>query len=116
MNPYLIIAALLAMAGASLGSFQLGVDHQKASQIDKEQTVAEAVKAANDASAQVLATMKPTYTTIKSEVRREIQTNTVFADCKLPADSLRLVNQALNAGRRTEPAGGGKLPDPDPTE
>lgn len=116
MNPYLIIACLLAMAGAGWGGFTLGVDHEKASQIDKKEVVAAAVEAATKTSADVLATMKPTYTTIKSEVRREIQTNTVFADCKLPADSLRLVNQALNGGRRTEPAGDGKLPGAHPPE
>lgn len=111
MNPYLIIAALLAVAGAGYGGFTLGVDHEKAHQVDKADVVAAAVKAANDSSAQVLATIKPRFTTIQNEVQREIRTNTVFADCKLPADSLRLVNQALAGGHRAEPAGGGKLPD-----
>lgn len=116
MNAQLIIIALLGMAGAGWGGFTLGVDHEKASQVDKKEVVAAAVKAATETSAQVLATMKPTYTTIKSEVRREIQTNTVFADCKLPSDSLRLVNQALNGGRRAEPAGDSKLPGADSAE
>ena len=35
MNPYLIIATLLAVLSAGAGGFRLGVDHEKASQIDK---------------------------------------------------------------------------------
>jgi len=116
MNPYLIIAALLAVAGAGYGGFTLGVDHEKANQVDKTEVVAAAVKAATETSAQAIAAIKPKYTTIKSEVQREIRTNTVFADCKLPADSLRLVNQALTGGRGAQPAGDGKLPGTDAAE
>lgn len=110
MNPWLIIACMLAVAGAGYGGFELGVDHEKANQVDKKEVVAAAVKAATETSANVLATMKPQFTTIKNEVQREIRTNTVFADCKLPADSLRLVNQALSGGRGPQPAGDSKLP------
>lgn len=120
MNPWLIIAALtaslVAVAGAGYGGFQLGVDHEKANQIDRKEVVAAAVKAATETSAQAIAAIKPKFTTIKSEVQREILTNTVFADCKLPADSLRLVNQALSGGRGPQPVGDGKLPADKPAE
>jgi hypothetical protein len=108
VNPYTIIAALVACLGAGWGGFALGVDHQKASQIDKQDGIAQAVEAANKSAAVAIAALRPRYTTIQNEVQREIQTHTVFADCKLPADSLRLANQALSGG--SEPAGGGKLP------
>lgn len=111
MNPYLIIAALLAVLGAGAGGFKLGADHQLAAQTREQNHIAEAVDAANAAAAQAIAQIKPKYTTIQNEVQREIRTNTVFADCKLPADSLRLVNQALNGG--AEAPGGGKLPGAD---
>jgi uncharacterized protein HemX len=111
MNPYLIIAALLAVLAAGAGGFKLGADHQLAAQAREQNHIAEAVDAANAAAAQAIAQIKPKYTTIQNEVQREIRTNTVFADCKLPADSLRLVNQALNGG--AEAPGGGKLPSAD---
>jgi len=111
MNPYLIIAAMLVALGAGAGGFKLGADHQLAAQAREQNHIAEAVDAANAAAAQAIAQIKPKYTTIQNEVQREIRTNTVFADCKLPADSLRLVNQALNGG--AEAPGGGKLPGAD---
>jgi uncharacterized protein HemX len=111
MNPYLIIAALLSVLAAGAGGFKLGADHQLAAQAREQNHIAEAVDAANTAAAQAIAQIKPKYTTIQNEVQREIRTNTVFADCKLPADSLRLVNQALNGG--AEAPGGGKLPGAD---
>lgn len=114
MNPYLIIAALLAVLGAGAGGFKLGADHELASQAREDAHVAKAVEAATNVSAQAIATLKPVYTTIQNEVQREIRTNTVFADCKLPVDSLRLVNQALGGG--TIPTVDSKLPKPKPTK
>lgn len=98
MNPYLIIAFLVAILGAGAGGFKLGADHEVAAQAREDEHVAKAVDAANKTSAEAIAAIRPKYTTIQNEVQREIRTNTVFADCKLPADSLRLVNQALNGG------------------
>ena len=112
MNPWLIIAALVAVLAAGAGGFTLGVDHQKAAEIDKREVVAEAVEAANATAAQAIARLKPTYTTIQAKVQHEIETNTVYRDCKLSADGLQLANQALNGGA-TAP-GGGKLPQADP--
>ena len=96
MNPYLIIAALVAVLTAGAGGFKLGADHEIASQAREQKHITEAVDAATNVAAQTIANIKPKYTTIQNEVQREIRTNTVFADCKLPANSLLLVNQALN--------------------
>jgi uncharacterized protein HemX len=114
MNPYLIIAALVAVLAAGAGGFKLGADHEIASQAREQKHITEAVDAATTAAAQAIATIKPKYTTIQNEVQREIRTNTVFADCKLPPDSLRLVNQALNAGTVT--TADSKLSKPDATK
>lgn len=111
MNPSIIIALLLTVMGAAAGGFKLGSDHEVASLAREQNHIAEAVDAANMVAAQAIASIKPKYTTIQTEVQREILTNTVFADCKLPADSLRLVNQALNGG--TVAPDRGKLPKPD---
>lgn len=42
--------------------------------------------------------------TIFNETQREIQTNTVYRDCVLPADGVRLANQA-RAGTTGKPGG-----------
>ena len=111
MNPYLIIAALVAVLAAGAGGFKLGADHEIASQAREQKHITEAVDAANATAAQAIATIKPKYTTIQNEVQREIRTNHIFSDCKLPPDSLRLVNQALNGGAVTTTDS--KLPKPD---
>lgn len=113
MNPYLIIACLAAILAAGAGGFRLGVDHEVAAQAREDAHIAEAVDAANASAAQAIAKLKPTYTTIQGKVRHEVETNTVYRDCKLSPDGLLLANQALAGG--TETASGGKLPAPDAT-
>lgn len=115
MNPYLIIAALVSVFSAGAGGFRLGVDHQKASQIDKAETVAAAVEAASQSAAQAIAALKVKSTTIKSELQYEVRTNTVYADCKLTPGGLQLANQAL-APTGAFTIGSGKLPKVDATE
>lgn len=111
-SPAFLVAFLLSIMATAWGSFRLGVDHEVASQAREDQHIAEAVDAATTVAAQAIASIKPKYTTIQNEVQREIQTNTVFTDCKLPADSLRLVNQALSPSSAA--AGTSKLPGADP--
>ena len=110
MNPYLIIAALLAVLGAGAGGFKLGVDHEKAGQIDKQESIAEAVDAANNVWASKVADLKPVFTTIQNKVQHEVETHTVYTDCKLSPDGMLLANQALAGG--TKPAVEGQLPAP----
>ena len=114
MNPYLIIAALLAVMGAGVGGFKLGVDHQRASYSEKQESVAEAVDAANAVWAAKIADLKPTYTTIQGKLEKQIETNTVYRDCKLDAVGLQLANQALGGG--SVPRSGGELPKADPAK
>ena len=112
LNPYLLIAVLLAFMGAGFGGFKLGVDHQKAGEIDKVQLVAEAVDAANNASAAAISNIKIKSITLTNEVQREVRTNTIYADCHLPDNGLRLVNAALDPSAAYG-IGSGKLPKVD---
>ena len=115
LNPYMLIAVLLAFMGAGFGGFKLGVDHQKAGEIDKVQLVAEAVDAANNASAAAIANIKIKSITLTNEVQREIQTNNIYHDCKLPDSGMRLVNAALDPSAAYS-LGGGKLPQANPAK
>lgn len=112
MNPYLIIACLVAMLAAGVGGFKLGVDHEVASQARAEKLVQDAGQKMEDAAAQAIAKLKPKYTTIQNEVQREIVTKTVYADCRHSPDGLLLANQALNGG--AAPAGDRQLPEAEP--
>lgn len=96
MNPYLIIAALVAVMAAGAGGYKLGVDHEFAAQAREDEHIAQAVDAANSAWGAKIGILKPKYTTIQNEVQREIRTNTVYTDCKLTPYGLRLANEALS--------------------
>lgn len=109
MNPYIIIACLLAILGAGAGGFKLGTDHEVASKAREDKHIAEAVDAANSASAAAIAQLKPKYTTISNQLEKQIETHTVYRDCRLDPVGLQLANQALTGGDAA-PASS-KLPD-----
>lgn len=114
LNPYLIIACLVAILAAGAGGFKLGVDHEQAAQAREDQHIAQAVDAASTAAAQAIAQLKPKYTTIQNKLEKQIETHTVFRDCRLDALSLQLANQALGGG--TTPAGYRQLPKAEPAQ
>ena len=107
LNPSLWLVGLALLAGTFAGGISVGKKWEEGRNAIEQNHIAEAVDAANAASAEAIAKIKVTNRTIQSEVRREVETNTVYVDCKLPANGLQLANQAL-AG--TKPAGGGELP------
>lgn len=112
LNPYAILAALvlaLCLFGSGVAT---GMRWEGGKQAIGQQHITEAVDAANKSSAQAIATLKPIYTTIQAKLEKQIETRTVYRDCRLDADSLQLVNYSLSGG---QPVGGGKLPSLDPT-
>ena len=113
MNPYLIIACLVAILGAGAGGFKLGADHEVASQARADAQIEKAVEAANLAAAEAISKIKVVNTTIQNEVQREIRTNTVYAECRNTATGLRLANEALTGHK---PAGDSKLPTADASD
>ena len=106
-NPYALLALVVLAVGLLTSGFVAGSKWEAGRQAVENQHIAEAVDAANAASAEAIAKIKVTNKTIQNEVRREIETNTVYSDCKLSGGGLLLANQAL-AG--TQPAGDLKLP------
>lgn len=112
MNPYLIIAALVAVLAAGAGGFKLGADHEIAAQVREQNHIAEAVNAANTASAEAIAKIKVVNTTIKQELEKEVRYEKVYTDpgCVNTPNGMRLINEALTGGK---PAGDGKLPKAD---
>lgn len=113
-----ILVAIAIALGAIVGAFAYGVhvgkDAETATQARIDKAVQDTREAANQAAADAIAKIKITNTTIRGEVQREIQTNTIYRDCKLPADGLRIANDAL-AGKQAIAPGSGKLPRTDTT-
>ncbi|CAB4134751.1 hypothetical protein UFOVP275_10 [uncultured Caudovirales phage] len=113
MNPYIIIACLVAILGAGAGGFKLGADHEIAAKAREEKHVSEAVDAANIASAQAIAKIKVINTTVMNETQHEVQTNVVYRDCRHTPSGLRLVNEAITGSK---PISDSKLPKPEPAK
>lgn len=113
MNPYILIAAIVAVFAVGAGGFKLGVDHEVATQARLDKHIADAVDAANAASAKAISELRPKYTTIQGKLEKQIEKNTVYRDCKLDPVGLQLVNQALTAG--TEAVASGAVPSTDGT-
>ena len=111
MNPYLILVVMLGFAGFGVGGFRLGVDHEKASEKDKAETVAAAIEAANQASADAISKIKVKNSTIYNEIQRETHEKLIYSECRHSPDGVRLVNQALDPSALR--IGGGKLPSAD---
>lgn len=65
-------------------------------------------EAAQDGAAKAIAANKPINQTIVQKVQHEIETNTVYRDCRNTPDGLFRINEALTG--RAQPAGDGKLP------
>jgi len=111
MNPYILLALIGAILAAGAGGFKLGVDHEFASQAREDAHIAQAVDAATAVAAKAIGELRPKYTTIQGKLEKQIETHTVFRDCRLDPISLQLANQALNAGNPA--TGSSKLPGAD---
>lgn len=118
MNPYALIAAGAVAVGAFAGTFFYGVrvgeQGAEAQQARDDRIAKVAYDAGQQGAAEAIAKLKPRNVTIRQELAREIQTNTVYRDCRVPAGGVRLANEAITG--RAEPAGGGELPRVGPAE
>ncbi len=111
-SPHTILAAVVlwggSVAGAGWWAYGQGRDHEVAAQAREDAASAKAAQVAADAAAKAISKIKVSNTTIQAEVRRELETRTVYADCRHDARGMLLINQAL-----TGAAGGGELPASD---
>lgn len=108
-----IITAALALGtvgGAFFYGQHVGVQGEKAKQADIEETRRETEAAAQRGAAAAIAKIKVQNTTIKQELEREIETHVVYRDCRVPADGVRLANEAITGRKQAESPGGGQLP------
>lgn len=109
VNPYLVLAALLAVMAAGVQGFRMGVDHEVAAQAREDQHIAQAVDAANGVAAEAIAKLRPKYTTIQNEVQREVTTEVRYTDCRHSAGVMLQLDKALRPPNAAS-AVGGELP------
>lgn len=114
---YIYAAILIAgLLGGATGAWQIqNWRHgaEEAIQAREDRARQETREAAQQGAASAIAALKPLNTTIVQKVQRELQTNTVYRDCKLPPAGLQLANEAIT-GRPAEPSGGGVVPGANP--
>ena len=109
-----LVAALVA-AGAWAGScwkaYELGRDHELATQA-REDTAAERTRqVASQAAAQAIAGIEVKNTTIRQTLEREVRENTVYRDCRSGPGAVSVLNASPGiAASGPEPTGGGQLP------
>jgi len=101
-----------ALGGTHIKAYQMGADHEVATQAREDAQIAKAVDAANATAAVAIAQIRPKYTTISNKLEKQLETHTLYRDCKLDPVGLQLLNQALAGG--TEAPSDGKLPTTEP--
>lgn len=115
MNPHLMLVVALGWAASVGGAFfygqGVGADAVTAKQVAVDTVIQQTRDAAQQGTAAAIALIKPRNVTIRQETEREIQTNTVYRDCRVPAGGMRLANEAITG--RAEPAGPVQLPSAD---
>lgn len=113
MSPWLLLgigaAWVASIAGAGWVAYGAGQDNVTAFNAKAEQIVRDTREAAQTGAATAIAANRPRNTTIVNEVQREIQNNTVYAECRNTPVGMRGINEALT-GQRPESAGDSKLP------
>jgi hypothetical protein len=114
MNPWLILAAAIALAGLTGGAYVKGREDGEnkivAQEAREREIAAEAVDAANTAAAQAIAGIKVQHRTVTQEVQREVIDRPVYRECLHSPDGLRNINAALTGIAKPEPAGSGVMP------
>lgn len=107
-----VLASGVALASAYFYGISVGKAVVEAAEAREERLVRAAIDAAATTSAAAIRDIKVVNRTIQQKVEREIQTNTVFRDCKLPDGVRDTINQAIAA--RPNAAASGVLPTADP--
>lgn len=113
VNPWLLLAAVGACVGAFFYGQHVGEQGAEAQAAREERIAKVATEAGQKGVAEAIAKLKPRNVTIRQELAREIQTNTVYRDCRVPSGGVRIANDALTGW--AEPSGGGQLPGVDPS-
>lgn len=110
LNPWIILAVVIALAGATAGGAKLGRDHEIAKQKKTEDLIALVKEEAQQGAAAAIAKNRPLHTTIQQRAETILRENTVYTSCVNEPELERLLNAARKDGRATGPAGDSVMP------
>lgn len=116
MNPWALLAMLVAVGGMTGGAYWQGRQDGEAKivtqQVREEAIAKRAIDAATSAAAVAISKIKVQRTTIQNEVQREVSERVVYRECQHSSEQLQRINAALT-GIGAEPAGSGLVPRAD---
>jgi hypothetical protein len=114
MNPWALLAIVLAVGALTSGAYVRGRRDGENAEIASRQRVEDvriaATEAAASAVASGLARMKVTNTTIHQTLEKEIRENTVYRDCRSGPGPVGLLNSTSGVAPAASTAGGDQLP------
>lgn len=108
------LAGGLAIVGGGLylEGKKAGRNEVRAQVATNAEIARDAAETAAQIAADAISKIKVQNRTIYNEVQREVQTNTVYRDCRHSDEQLRRINAAIT-GESAEPAGRGLVPTAD---
>lgn len=111
MNPYVILAAVLCMAGSFLYGTKVGKEHELAKAAETQELI-RAVKAeAQLGAAEAIAKNRPIHQTIQKNAETIIREHEILTTCVNPPELERLLDAARRDGKPgAVTPGGDKLP------
>lgn len=119
MNPYFLLASVIAWAASVGGAFfygqGIGKDSEIATQSREDKVAVIATEAAASAAAYAISKLEIKHATIRQTLQREVIEKPVFRDCRSGADAARMLNDTIGAPAAASAASGGQLPPPGPT-
>lgn len=101
----LVTAIFAALCAGAIFCFRAGANSEKAKQADIERAVQATREAAQLGAAEAISKIEIKQQTIVQKVQHEIQTKPVYRDCVVPADGVRLLNDAINGKAEGGPSG-----------
>lgn len=112
MNPYVILALVIAWGGSLAGTgwvaFGLGQDSEIAGQAKINKAITETREAAQQGAANAIAKIEVKNVTINRKLETEVREKRVFADCRSGDTSVHLYNSGIPG--YAEPADRGVVP------
>jgi|SRR6478736_531021 len=96
------VAVVLAI-GLVLAGWKAGKDHAIAQQASMSALIVESANAVEARTAERIARIRVRNQTINGQVREVVRENTVYRDCVLDADTVRLLDAAREGGSEPLP-------------
>lgn len=115
LNPWLILAAVLALGASHTFAYVKGGAAREDSILAEQKRQDELVQKIERTNAQQIAQIEVVNKTIYQRATREVIEKPVYRDCRHDGDTLGMLNHALTNTAPAEPARDSGVPGTDPT-